>query len=158
MAVNEHDLLAEDVNFVWRAKQGLRNCSYGTDGERECFACPYWQSSCEQDLHKDSLGAILHLEQRNRELAGMADSAMREKVQLHETIDQLKVQLEAALGELKRAAGENAVCIGCKHYGVPIEDSPACTECDCECEKCKNPCPCASCERASNWEWNGGNV
>ena len=76
--------------------------------------------------------------------------------QENETVDQLKVQLEAALGELKRAAEENAVCIGCKHYGVPIKDSPACTECDCECEKCKDPCPCASCERASNWEWDGG--
>jgi hypothetical protein len=93
---------------------------------------------------------------RNRELAGMTDNAMREKGQLHETIDQLKAQLEAALGELKRAAGENAVCIGCKHYEVSIEDSPVCTECDCECEKCKDPCPCASCERASNWEWDGG--
>lgn len=88
------------------------------------------------------------------------EDRLPESGQLYETIDQLKVQLEAALGELKRAAGENAVCIGCKHYGVPIEDSPACTECDCECEceQCKDPCPCASCERASNWEWDGGNV
>lgn len=156
MAVNEHDLLAEDVNFVERAKSGLRTCIGRVEDKATCESCPYLNERCDYAMDRDALGAILHLEQRNRDLAGMADSAMREKGQLHETIDQLKAQLEAALGELKRAAGENAVCIGCKHYGVPIEDSPACTECDCECEQCKDPCPCASCERASNWEWDGG--
>ena len=66
-----------------------------------------------------------------------------------------KRQLNAALGELKNAAWHSEVCCGCKHYGVPVEDSPACAECDCECSECKNPCPCASCEEASNWEWKG---
>lgn len=70
-------------------------------------------------------------------------------------LEEAKRQLNAALGELKHAAWKSEVCCGCKHYGVPVEDSPACAECDCECSQCKNPCPCASCEEASNWEWKG---
>lgn len=88
---------------------------------------------------------------KNPDMGKVADA-------LEEMMDELaeaKRQLNAALGELKNAAWQSEVCCGCKHYGVPVEDSPACAECDCECSQCKNPCPCASCEEASNWEWKG---
>lgn len=88
---------------------------------------------------------------KNPDMGKVADA-------LEEMMDELaeaKRQLNAALGELKNAARHSEVCCGCKHYGVSVEDSPACAECDCECSQCKNPCPCTSCEEASNWEWKG---
>lgn len=141
-------LLAEDVNAVERVRSGLRHCLYGEDGGKGCDGCPYRHKRCEQELHKEALLALQQSDRRERKLEKTAD-------RLADELAEAKRQLNAALGELKNAAWHSEVCCGCKHYGVPVEDSPACAECDCECSQCKNPCPCASCEEASNWEWKG---
>lgn len=74
---------------------------------------------------------------------------------LHD-LAEARQQLNRAIECMKKSAAEEEVCTGCKHFPVAVEDSPACLEADCECENCKDPCPCKGCNMASNWEWDYG--
>lgn len=74
---------------------------------------------------------------------------------LKDELAEANEKLERVIQSMREAAAADGTCGGCKHLPVAIEDSPACMEADCECQNCKDPCPCKGCEGASHWEWEG---
>lgn len=64
-------------------------------------------------------------------------------------LDEAADTIEALLSDLQLANNTDG-CATCAHNGVE------CVSDNCDCDSCKEPCPCKlCCTGGDNWEWRG---
>lgn len=131
-----------------------------TNAERICVKpengqCP----RCEQLVEK-TLVRIHMLEstysQVSKALCGKENATLDELLQAASQVKSRLAQVEreraAAVAVMAEAAKDGGVCTGCKH-NTGLDD--ACEAADFDCNECKVPCMCRTCEANSNYERRG---
>lgn len=78
------------------------------------------------------------------------DAINRDRIRLMEKVAELEKEKKQLMSDLITAVTKGGVCVGCVHL-MAVED----VTCDCECDECKDKCPCHSCDAGGNYKWRG---
>lgn len=113
-----------------------------------------------QHLHGSALAYIQQLESTVGQVSkalcdkenATTDELLQAASQLKSRLAQVERERDAAVAVMAEAAKDGGVCIGCKH-STGLDD--ACEAADFDCNECKVPCMCRTCEANSNYEWLG---
>lgn len=134
-------------------KNGLYCC-----WEDGCSECPYDDCTMKanfEQLAKDALAYIQQLEagidHAEKVAIDLAESIVEDVNKLKSRLAQAERERDAVVADLVQAAKEGEACTGCKNNA----GLDACEAADFDCNECKVPCMCRTCEGNSNYEWRG---